>query len=214
MLGPWYFGNRVHHATGFHDAGQQRTGPLQDFDAIHGGGIEEHAGRRLTDAVTIGFILSEAAYLIGIVIVGLVLIADIGNATHVVTRIGHRERANVAQEFAGQHLDRTREVFQQHIGPSAGERVGRHPAVIGAGDVELGHQDRLVGGGRSGGRLGRRRLPRHREGKNEGGRTGDAPQETRWVTNEDPIHDGWGHRSHTSPSGESQTKVQLPEYQG
>ena len=89
------FGNGINHTTGLNDTRQERARAFKDLDAIDRGCVVEHACKGLTLAIAIDFILAKAAHLVGVGIVGLVLVADVGDATNVIRGIRESERSNI-----------------------------------------------------------------------------------------------------------------------
>ena len=139
----WGFRNGVDHAAGLDDARQERARAFEDLDAIHRGGIVEHARERFTLAVAVDFILAKAAYLVSVSVVGLVLVADVGDAADVIGGIRERKRADIIQKLAGDDLHRARQIAEIHIGASTRKRVRRTPAFVTASYIELRQNNRF-----------------------------------------------------------------------
>jgi hypothetical protein len=162
----------VDRTAGLGEAGEEGTRTFHDLHPIDRRRVVEHPGKRLALAVAVILVLPESPDLVGVVVVGLILAADVGDTTHVVGRIGERQGTDVGKKLAREHLHGAGEVAQTDVGARARQRVGCHPAVVIVGDIELGerHDVFLAGrGGRWRGRAGKRRL-RARDGHDERGK--------------------------------------------
>ena len=108
----------------------------------------QHASEGLTLTVAVVFILPETADLVRVVVVRLVLVADIGDAAHVVGSIRQRQRADIRQKLARHHLHRTWQFPQVNVGARTRQRIGCHPTGIVARHRELGQRNHFFARGR------------------------------------------------------------------